>query len=77
MSTAKPILLTELVDGKEPDYGEEEHHVLKADPPEEIAAWDRLSAFDVRPLRSNQEPAINAGYGPITFPDPLNPGNWR
>jgi hypothetical protein len=35
-----PILLTELVEGKEPEYGEEEHHVLKADPPEEIAAWD-------------------------------------
>jgi hypothetical protein len=35
-----PILLTELVDGKEPEYGEEEHHILKADPPEEIAAWD-------------------------------------
>jgi hypothetical protein len=40
MSTAKPILLTELVDGKEPEYGEEEHHVLKADPPKEIASWD-------------------------------------
>jgi hypothetical protein len=40
MSTAKPILLTELKDGKEPEYGEEEHHVLKADPPEEVAAWD-------------------------------------
>jgi hypothetical protein len=39
-STAKPILLTELVDGKEPEYGEEEHHVLKADPAEEVAAWD-------------------------------------
>jgi hypothetical protein len=39
-STAKPILLTELADGKEPEYGEEEHHVLKADPAEEVAAWD-------------------------------------
>ncbi len=40
MSTAKPILLTELVDGKEPEYGEEEQHVLKADSPEEVASWD-------------------------------------
>jgi hypothetical protein len=40
ISTAKPILLTELVDGKEPEYGDEEHHVLQADPTAEIAAWD-------------------------------------
>jgi hypothetical protein len=40
MSTAKPILLTELVDGKEPEYRDDEHRVLKADPPAEIAAWD-------------------------------------
>ena len=40
MSTAKPILLAELVDGKEPEYGEAERHVLKADPPDEIASWD-------------------------------------
>ena len=70
-----PILLTELVDGKKPEYGEEEHHVLKADPPEEIAAWD-VWVEELKTVRELLLDVWNAPQKPLRA-EPITQGHGR
>jgi hypothetical protein len=40
VTTTKPLLLTDIMNGAKPEQGEIREHVLKADSPEECDAWD-------------------------------------